>query len=160
MTGGAESGSGSDADPDPGPDADPLFRTDTGDRPPGQDAVDNAIPSTDDLDGEDTVIPPAGPATPTAIIGRWARDLTFHEVHAFVLGAVPFFLAAFGLVVSGLAGAVVVALAAVAGRVDGGPLAYLIPEAHYVFAGAGVGFLSGAVTSATMGLVMAGIAAI
>lgn len=88
----------------------------------------------------------SGSLDPRTIVTRWAKDLTYDEVHAFVVGFVPWFLYFLtGHVALLGAGIVVIAAALGLRKLPNRTLGYLVGEPHYCLGGAALGWLLGSV---------------
>jgi hypothetical protein len=99
------------------------------------------------LDGTDPVAPPGRAVDATVIVRRWWRDLTYNEVHAFVVGLVPWFFTV--LLASPVLLAVnVLLLGLLAAGVLGSVLTFVLREPHYYLGGVLVGWFLAASTLA------------
>jgi hypothetical protein len=97
----------------------------------------------DGLDGVDPVAPPSEPFDAAAVVRRWWRDLTYNEVHAFIVGLVPWFLT-ITLASPVLLAVNVLLLVLLYLGVMGRVLTYVLREPHYYLAGVFGGWVLGA----------------
>lgn len=110
----------------------------------------------DQLDETAPVAPVGSALDPVAIAGRFVDDLTYREVHAFLWGFVPWFLALAAESALLFTGAILVT-ASIIGflRVPNGKATSIVREPHYGLAGALLGWLSGATVLALVRIMAA-----